>query len=95
MWFEKRLEKFGKFSPEHLKVSKLGLWWGPIVKSRESMTLKFTEELCVKTMKNNAKFEEEFTCHFKTDKRNLTIFNWSTQKSEKNCTLIGSFDQSI
>ena len=23
------------------------------------MTLKFTEELCVMTMKNNAKFEEE------------------------------------
>ena len=23
--FEKRLQKFGKFSPEHLKVSKLGL----------------------------------------------------------------------
>ena len=23
--FEKRLEKFGRFSPEHLKVSKLGL----------------------------------------------------------------------
>ena len=25
LWFEKRLKKFGKFSPEHLKVSKLGL----------------------------------------------------------------------
>ena len=25
LWFEKGLEKFGKFSPEHLKVSKLGL----------------------------------------------------------------------
>ena len=95
LWFEKRLEKFGKFSPEHLKVSKLGLWWGPIVQSRKSMTLKFTEELCVKTMKNNAKFEEEFTCHFKTDKWNLTVFNSTTWKSEKNCSLIGFFDQSI
>ena len=27
LWFEKRLEKFGSFLPEHLKVSKLGLWW--------------------------------------------------------------------
>ena len=35
------------------------------------MTLKFTEELCVMTTKNNAKFEEELTCHFKTDMRNL------------------------
>ena len=26
LWFEKRLEKFDKFSPEHLKVSKLRHW---------------------------------------------------------------------
>ena len=31
------------------------------------MSLKFTEELCVMTMKNDAKFEEELTCHFKID----------------------------
>ena len=46
------------------------------------MTLKFTEELCVMTMKNNAKFEEELTCHFKIDMRNLTNFDSSTQKSK-------------
>ena len=34
------------------------------------------------TMKNNAKFEEELTCHFKTDMRNLTNFNSSTRKSK-------------
>ena len=82
-WFEKRHEKFGKFSPEHLKVSKLGLWWDPFVQSRKGMTLKFTEELCVMTMKNNAKFEEELTFHFKTDMRNLTNFDLSTRKSKK------------
>ena len=38
---KKRLEKFGEFQPEHLKVSKLGLWWDPFVKSRKGMTLKF------------------------------------------------------
>ena len=31
------------------------------------MTLKFTEELSVMAMNNNAKFEEELTCHLKTD----------------------------
>ena len=46
------------------------------------MTLKFTEELCVMTMKN-AKFEEELTCHFKSDMRNLTNFDSSTRKSKK------------
>ena len=35
------------------------------------------------TMKNNATFEEELTFHFKTDMRNLTNFNSSTQKSKK------------
>ena len=28
------------------------------------MSLKFTGELCVITMKNDAKFDEEFTCQF-------------------------------
>ena len=35
------------------------------------------------TMKINAKFEEELTCHFKTDMRNLTNFDSSTRKSKK------------
>ena len=76
-------EEFGKFSPEHLKVSKLGLWWDPFVQSRKGMTLKFAEELCVMTIKNNAKFEEELICHFKIDMRNLTNFDLSTRKSQK------------
>ena len=47
------------------------------------MSLKFTEELCVMKMKNDAKFEEELTCQFKIDMRNLTKFDPSTQKSQK------------
>ena len=39
------------------------------------MTLKFAEELWFMAMKNSAKFEEELTCHFKTD--------MSTRKSKK------------
>ena len=46
------------------------------------MTLKFAEELCVMTIKNNAKFEDELTCHFKTDMRTLMNFDSSTQKSK-------------
>ena len=37
------------------------------------MSLKSTEELSVMTMKNDAKFEGELTCHFKVDIRNLII----------------------
>ena len=84
--FEERLtgglkkdEKFGKFSVEDLKCHN----WNfdgilAFVQSRKGMTLKFTEELCVMTMKNNAKFEEELTFHIKTDSRNLTNFDSST-----------------
>ena len=82
-WFEKRHEKFGKFSPENLKVSKLKLWWDPFVQSRKGMTLKFAEELWVMTMKTNAKFEKELTFHFKTYMRNLTNFDLITRKSKK------------
>ena len=33
-------------------------------------------------MKNDAKFEEELTCRFKIDMRNLSNFDPSTQKSQ-------------
>ena len=35
------------------------------------------------TTKNNAKFEEELTGHFKTDMRNLTNSDSSTRKPKK------------
>ena len=35
------------------------------------------------TIKNDAKFEEELTCQFKIDMRNLANFDLSTQKSKK------------
>ena len=47
------------------------------------MTLKFREELCVMTMKNNAKFEEELSCHFKTDMTNLMNFDSNIRKPKK------------
>ena len=76
-------EEFGKFSPEHLKVSKLELWWDPIVQSSKCMSSKFTEKLCVMAMKNDTKIEEELTCRFKIDMRNFTNFDPSVWKSKK------------
>ena len=49
------------------------------------MSLKFTEKLCVMTMKNDTKIEEELTCRFEINMRKLTraleslkhlCFNW-------------------
>ena len=39
-------------------------------------------------MNKNAKFEEKMTFYFKTDMRNLTNSDSSSQKSKKNCSLI-------
>ena len=59
------------------------------------MNLNFTEELCVVTMRNDAKFEEELTfCHFKIDMRSLMNFDkfWPIHpKVSKIFTLMGSF----
>ena len=54
------------------------------------MSLKFTEELCVMTMKNDTKFEEELTCRFKIDMENVTNFDPSTP-SLKNLYFNGFF----
>ena len=47
------------------------------------MSLKFPEKLRIMAMKNDTKFEEELTCRFKIDMRNLTNFDPSTRKSLK------------
>ena len=47
------------------------------------MSLKFTGEFCVITIKDDAKFEEELTSQFKIDMRNLMNFEPNTQKSQK------------
>ena len=54
-----------------------------IGKGRKGMTLKFAEGRCVMAVKNDAKFEEGFICHFKTNSRNLTNFDSSTRQSKK------------
>ena len=83
LWFGTWHEESGKFSPEHSKVSKLGLLWDPFIQIRKCMSSKFTGDLFVMTIMNDVKFEEELTCQFKIDMRNSTNFDLSTQKSKK------------
>ena len=47
------------------------------------MCLKFKGELCLMTMKNDEKLEEELTFRFKIDMRNLMNFDLSPRKSQK------------
>ena len=51
---------------------------------------KRAEELCVITLENDAKFQEEMTCALKNDMRNLANFDL-TLESLKICSLMGSF----
>ena len=46
------------------------------------MSLKFTGDLYVMTMKNDLTFDQKLMGQFKTDLRNLTIFDYSIQKSQ-------------
>ena len=82
LWFGKWHEEYDKFSTEHLKVSELRFRLDPLIQSWKSMSLKSTHELSFMTMKNDAKFEEELTSHFKVDMRNLTNIDRSTWKSQ-------------
>ena len=82
LWFGKWHGEYGKFSPEHLNISELGLWWDPLIESRKSMSLKSTEVLSVMTMKNDAKFEEKLTCGLENDMRNMAHYHQSTWKSQ-------------
>ena len=59
------------------------------------MSSKFTGEFRVMTMKNNTKFEEELTCQFKMDIRNLTNFDLSTRKFQTFALQWDAFDQTI
>ena len=47
------------------------------------MSLKFTGKLCLMTMKNDAKFEDDLTCQFKIDMKKLADFEKRTKKSQK------------
>ena len=78
------MRNFGNFHQSTFESLKIGTFIGSFYpKYRKCISLKFTEELCVMTMKNDAKFEEELTCQFKIDIRNLINFEPSTRESQK------------
>ena len=54
------------------------------------LSQKSTEEVCVITLKNDEKFQEELTCALKNEMKNLANFD-PTVESLKIRTLMGSF----
>ena len=90
-WFGKWHEEFGKFSPEQLKVSKLELWWDPLIQSRKSVSLNITEELCVMEMKNDANLKRNWLAVSKLTWKIWLILTRPLE-SLKIGTLMGSFN---
>ena len=74
----KNLANFHQITFESLKI---GSFLGGFIQSRKFVSLKFTGALYVMRIKNDAKFEEEFTCQFKIGMSNLVNFKLSTSKS--------------
>ena len=67
---------------------KIGTFMGSFYPKKKMYALKIYGELCVMTMKNDAKFGEKLPCRFKIDVRNLGNFD---SKLSKICTSVGSF----
>ena len=53
------------FTRAHSKVWKDGLLSGLFMKNRKCVNLQFTENLCIIKINNDAKIEENLTCHSK------------------------------
>ena len=70
--------------------SSLKIWCATFVECILYLTPKGTEELCVITLQNDTKFEEELTYALKNDMGNLANFD-TTFESLKNRSLMGSF----
>ena len=91
LWFGIWHEDFGKFSPEHSKISKTCTLMSCFWPKYKIIELKTYRELCLMALNIDAKFEGKLTCAFKNDMKNLAYFHQSTFKSLKIWTFIGSF----
>ena len=81
--FKNDMRNLGNFIQSNLKSRNWDFDGILLSKFRKCMSLKFTGELFVMTMKKDARLEEELTFRFKIDMRTLMSFDPSTRKSQK------------
>ena len=86
--FQKWHEEFSKFSAEHLKVSKLGLWWDSFIQCRKCMSLKFTGNLLVMTVKKRCKIVRGSDLLFQIWHEDFDEFWLEHLKISKLCTFM-------
>ena len=80
--FKNDMRNLANFHQSTFESLKMGTLMGSFYPKQKMHALKIYRGL-VMTMKNDEKFEEEVTCQFKLDMRNLTICDPSTRKSKK------------
>ena len=80
--FKNDMGNLADFHQSMFESLKIGTLMGSFYPKQKIYELK-NRGVCVMTMKNDTKFEEELTCQFKIDMRNLTNFDPSTRKSQK------------
>ena len=81
--FKNDMRNLANFYQSMFESIKIGTLMGSFYPKQKIYVLKITVQFCVMAMKNDPKFEEDLTCQFKIDMRNLTKFYPSTQKSKK------------
>ena len=70
------IRNFANFHQSTFKSLKSWTFLGSFfIKNRKCMSLQSTEELCVIKIRNAAKIEENLTCQFKVNMKNLMIFH--------------------
>ena len=60
--------KNGQISTGGLESVKIGTLMGSFVQIRKCVSFKFTKDLCVMKLKNDARIEKELTCRFNIGK---------------------------
>ena len=81
--FKNDIRNLANFPQSKFESLKIGTLIGCFDPKQKLYELNIYRGVCVMTMKNDTKFEEEVTCQFKIDMRNLTNFDSSTRKSQK------------
>ena len=66
----------------HVKFHQICTLIGSFCRKYIKFQLKSTEDLCLKTLKSDAKFEDKLNCGLENDMGNLAKFYQSTRKSQ-------------
>ena len=92
-WLQKCLEEFSEIEYKQWQVWKFALCCPTFVKSIFCLSQKVAEDLCVITLKSDAKCEEELTCVLKIDIGHLMNTTGTLKNLKICCSLRSCFSK--